>query len=98
MTRRAIWLAIGLLIAWNAVAVMPVSQAGNQRVGAVESAPAAPESPLERLPHWQPFSQGLPTYALAVTVAVQPTDPATIYVARMSRLACGAPATGGTRG
>lgn len=80
MTRRAVWLAIGLLLAWNAVAVMPVSQAGNQRVEAVESAPAAPESPLERLTHWQPFSQGLPTYALAVTVALQPTDPATIYV------------------
>jgi photosystem II stability/assembly factor-like uncharacterized protein len=29
--------------------------------------------------HWQPYSQGLPTYAMVLTVAVQPTDPTVIY-------------------
>ena len=49
MTRRAIWLAIGLLIAWPAVSAMPVSAAGSQDVGAREGDPTAWQ--------WQPDSQ-----------------------------------------
>jgi photosystem II stability/assembly factor-like uncharacterized protein len=29
--------------------------------------------------HWQPYDQGLPTYGMVLTVAVQPTDAAVVY-------------------
>ncbi len=44
--------------------------AGSQRVVAGERGLFA----------WQRYDHGLPSYALAVTVAVQPTDPAVLYV------------------
>jgi len=69
MTRHAVWLAIELLMA--------VFLAGGHGTG--EGDLMAWESPSGRLTHWQPYSQGLPTYAMVVTVAVQPTDPGPIY-------------------
>ena len=47
--------------------------AGSQRASVDISGPMAWQ--------WQPYDQGLPTYAMVVTVAVQPTDPSVIYAA-----------------
>lgn len=81
MTGQAVWPLIGLLVLGSAVAVMPVSGVSNPHTEAGESALARPDAlpPPVQSARWQPFDQGLPTYALIVTVAVQPSDPATIY-------------------
>lgn len=57
------WVAAGLLGA--------LFLAGSHSVSAGEDGPMTWQ--------WQPYDQGLPTYALAVTVAVHPTDPAVLY-------------------
>jgi photosystem II stability/assembly factor-like uncharacterized protein len=61
--RNAAWLALGLLMA--------IVLAESQCVGADENGPIAWQ--------WQPHSQGLPTYAMVLTAAVEPTNPAVLY-------------------
>jgi ligand-binding sensor domain-containing protein len=72
MIRRSVSLVVGLLIAWLAVSAMPAFVAWSQDVAASEDAPPSWQ--------WEPYSQGLPAYAMVVAVALQPTDPGSIYV------------------
>jgi photosystem II stability/assembly factor-like uncharacterized protein len=74
-----VWVAFSLVLAWAAAMTMLMCVAGSQDVGAGNSASAISEASLGRLAHWQAYSEGLPTYAMVVAVAFDPTDPAVIY-------------------
>jgi photosystem II stability/assembly factor-like uncharacterized protein len=79
MIRGAAWVATGLLLVWAAATAMPVPVVEGQASRAREKDPATPRSAQAGPPRWQAFSEGLPTYALVATVALDPRNPAVVY-------------------
>jgi photosystem II stability/assembly factor-like uncharacterized protein len=61
--RGTIWLALDLLMALLLIG----------------SHSAVVDVAADQTWEWQPYSQGLPTYAMVVTLAVQPSDPSLLY-------------------
>ncbi len=76
IVRKRLFLAAGallaatsLLLAWPLLPAAPHFMAGSQGISVDAGSAFA----------WQPYVQGLPAYAMAVTVAMQPNNPAMLY-------------------